>query len=392
MKKLIETLRMAPNSMLVMVMTLFLAIGIGIYMSMIAQVAASAGWSYSTLALIYSSGGSGTLLGMLTVGVLTRYTITRAFLTVFSGLMIALLVVIAITPYDPIAWGVFSFFKGLLHAYFYHTCRVLLIYRARQSSYSSLFAAKYFILCLGSIASPLAISCLSLQTALVLYAACYGCIAMAASQPIKIPQKSKIGHNTFLIFHLKLLPIWLLAVSLGAVAEVSYDFIIPHLRSLGFDSMVANSGYSMLLAGAIALQLPVSHMIEKRNTTFRTAIVALATGIMFLALPLMPHFVLTAMAALVVIGGSSAAMSVLADTYVCKVLPTKQHSSGLQASELSYFCGSLIGSQVIGLAMDTMGAVWGYAIPMATFALFAICMLMLVTLSQKRQFGQAACA
>lgn len=343
-------------------LVLLLAFGIGLYMALTAHVADLYGWSYRTLAMVYLCGGASSIAGVLLLAKTAHLTVRQRFFKWFPLGMAAAILLLMTMPHSAIAWGVFSAIKGFSHAHFYHGVRVLLTKQAKATDYANLFAYKYFCLCLGSLASPLAVPWLGLAPSLGLYAASY---LLMLALVHRIPAAARGQGPDAFRFDYGLLRsrslAWALAFALGATCESVYDFIISHTAALGLGSTWANLSYTLLLGGAIGLQLPLTHALSARDTYRRAAAIALLMAVLMLALPWLAATPLLLGLALLTVGGVSAALAVLADSYVCTLLPRRQHSQGLQLSELFYMLGALGGEQLVGNLMDSAGAVWGHA-------------------------------
>lgn len=366
-------------------LVLLLAFGIGLYMALTAHVADLYGWSYRTLAMVYLCGGAGSIAGVVMLAKTARLTVQRRFFTWFSVGMAAAILLLAAMPQSALVWAVFSAIKGLSHAHFYHGVRVLLTQRAKPNDYANLFAYTYFCLCLGSLASPLLVPWLGLWPCLATYAASYLLMLPILQRIPVVPPRGK-GAETF-TFDRTLLRCrslaWALAFALGATCESVYDFMISHTAALGLGSTWASLSYTLLLAGAIGLQLPLTHLLSLRDTYRRAASLALLMAGLMLALPWLAATPLLLGFALLTVGGISATLAVLADSYVCTLLPRRQHSQGLQLSELFYMLGALGGEQLVGNLMDAAGAVWGHAAGHGLLAGLAALGLMYVYLELK---------
>ncbi|MFZ2587971.1 MAG: hypothetical protein WAZ18_07640, partial [Alphaproteobacteria bacterium] len=178
MKSLITCLTRYPKAWPLYAMVLALAFGIGLYMALTAAMASQYAWSYKVLANIYLAGGVGAFLGLLAVGKTAAISVSRYFFQSFGALMVCAVIMVWIWPESWLVWGVFSFIKGLSHAYFYHGTRVLLVHKAKSADYGYLFSIKYFCLCLGSIVSPLLAAYVNTGSALGLYMSMYALIGM----------------------------------------------------------------------------------------------------------------------------------------------------------------------------------------------------------------------
>ncbi|MFZ2587693.1 MAG: hypothetical protein WAZ18_06230, partial [Alphaproteobacteria bacterium] len=177
------------------------------------------------------------------------------------------------------------------------------------------------------------------------------------------------------------MPLWFLAFMLGACCESVYDFIIPHTQAFGLSMVSANGAYSALLLGAVVLQLPLSCVLHKAQGVFRQAsVLAIMLAISVSILPVLGPSVPAVMGMLVGVGGLTAALAVLADTFVCKTMPRNMHSQGLQFSELVYVVGGIAGAQTTGYAMDVAGPVWGHAAAQGVLACVLVGALLLMIL------------
>ncbi|MDD9900794.1 MAG: hypothetical protein OXT65_07435 [Alphaproteobacteria bacterium] len=338
-----------------LLMVLFLAVNIGIYLSGVSLVADRQGWTGFDLAVIFFTGGAAAVMAYLFLGRTAPYTIRPAFFRWFGAGM-ALVAVTAGWLHDSYAfWLAFAAIAGLAHTHFYHGIRLKMAKGAEDKTLMRLFSLKYIMLCAGNMVGVTLVQFLSLQAVFFLMAFFYVCIFLCSFAKFRIEADGVTGKTSLKNLWQFIQSAWravFLCALCGVLGETFYYFVITMHLDAGFSEGFSLQSYNILMLGAVLLQYPLAGLQDK-NTRHAVTVFAVLGGLCFAVLPLFNHIAVIGIV-LFILGGLMAALSVVGDGYICKAYPEKR-STALQVAALAYLVGHTVCDPVAGAALDMLG-------------------------------------
>ncbi len=336
-----------------------LAIGLGVYILLVSEIAAKQEWSNFLLSIVFLAQTISMLLAFFVLNRTARFTVYIGFYKLF-GIFMAVVTSLALMFYESVIfWVLFSCIKGVANVHFYHGIRMRIVSGLSEKLLMRFFSLEYIILSMGAIIGvSIADSINSVAAIVYIYMLCYVVVSFVAVledkfgkfPQIKVPDSIKIKEFIRVV---KTVPLPASLCFLGGVlGESFYGFVIKiHLDS-GFSESFSAHSYNLLLLGSVLLQYPLAHWqdFKPKMSITLSAFMAIACFYMFSITDDMLHIAVI----LFLLGGVLGALSVVGDSLIC-IIGKENISVVLQAGPLFYILGISVADPIIGLLLDLYG-------------------------------------